>query len=186
MPKAKEIELAPDKITPFAFGDHPVSHTLSGYRGKGVKGYGAFKANKSSSKFCEISQGVSTLSLNREFTSKLSRRRRRTSVKYFTTFQEVHMALNHNKIALQTAIWLRIPSFEDNQFLEEPLEVRLDAVGHSFRSYGQSQRHFSKNTKSQNQIKGISYIRTSAGRIQLNEIFYSSLRTSESFLSWAV
>ena len=195
--------------TPFAFGDHPVSLSPSeiedkitpmhlrctGYRGKGVKGYGAFKANKSSSKFCEISQGVSTLSLNRGFTSKLSRRlclypegvrHRRTSVKYFTTFQEVHMALNHNKIALQTAIWLRIPSFEDNQFLEEPLEVRLDAVGHSFRSYGQSQRHFSKNTKSQNQIKGISYIRTSAGRIQLNEVFYSSLRTSESSLSWAV
>ena len=105
------------------------------------------------------------------------------SIRYFTTFQEVHMALNHNKIALQTAIWLRIPSFEDNLFLEEPLEIRLDAIGHSFRSYGQSQRHFSKSTKSQNQIKGISYVRTSAGRIQLNEIFYSSLRTSDLSLS---
>ena len=195
---------------PLRLGDAPYPR-YKVHRGIGKrKGYGACKANKSSFKFCETSQGVSTLSSNRGFSSKLSRRlclysytpiplypegvrgtgygvrHRRTSVRYFTTFQEVHMALNHNKIALQTAIWLRIPSFEDNQFLEEPLEVRLDAVGHSFRSYGQSQRHFSKNTKSQNQIKGISYIRTSAGRIQLNEIFYSSLRTSESSLSWAV
>ena len=93
---------------------------------------------------------------------------------YFTTFQEIYKALGSNKIAIQTAVWLRIPFFEDNQFLEEPLEIRLDAIGHFFRSYCQSQRHFSKNVKSQDQTKGISYIRTSAGRIQLNETFYSS------------
>ena len=93
---------------------------------------------------------------------------------YFTSFQEIYRALGQNKISIQTAVWLRIPFFEDNQFLEEPLEIRLDAKGHFFRSYCQSQRHFSKNIKSQNQLKGISYIRTSAGRIQLNETFYSS------------
>ena len=93
---------------------------------------------------------------------------------YFTTFQEIYKALGSNKITIQTAVWLRIPYFEDNQFLEEPLEIRLNAMGHFFRSYCQSQRHFSKNIKSKDQIKGISYIRTSAGRIQLNETFYSS------------
>ena len=203
----------PPARTPFAIGDHPF--TPSGYgvtgvqvhrgkglrskqvhRGKGLRskqvrrqrrkdmGYGT----GDESKIGRISGG-STISSNRRLTSlpmPYVQAKAIKSVRYFTTFQEVHMALNHNKIALQTAIWLRIPSFEDNQLLEEPLEIRLDAVGHSFRSYGQSQRHFSKNTKSQNQIKGISYIRTSAGRIQLNEIFYSSLRTSNSSLSWAV
>ena len=94
---------------------------------------------------------------------------------YFATFQEIYKALAEDKIAIQTAIWLRIPFFEDNQSLEQPLEIRLDATGHFFRSYCQSQRHFSKNIKSRDQIKGISYIRTSAGRIQLNETFYSSL-----------
>ena len=94
---------------------------------------------------------------------------------YFTTFQEIYNALGQNKIVLQTAIWLRIPFFEDNQFLEEPLEIRLDVRGHFFRFYCQSQRHFSKDIKSQDQMKGISYVRTSAGRIQLNETFYSSI-----------
>ena len=93
---------------------------------------------------------------------------------YFTTFQEIYKALGSNKITIQTAVWLRIPFFEDNQFLEEPLEIRLNAMGHFFRSYCQSQRHFSKSIKSKDQIKGISYVRTSAGRIQLNETFYSS------------
>ena len=93
---------------------------------------------------------------------------------YFTSFQEIYKALSENRIAIQTAVWLRVPFFEDNQFLEEPLEIRLDAMGHFFRSYCQSQRHFSKNIKSQNQMKGISYIRTSAGRVQLNDTFYSS------------
>ena len=105
---------------------------------------------------------------NRRFSTKPEKKL------YFTTLQEIYKALDSNKIAIQTAIWLRIPFFEDNQFLEQPLEIRLDAIGHFFRSYCQSQRHFSKNVKSQDQIKGISYIRTSAGRIQLNETFYSS------------
>ena len=109
----------------------------------------------------------------KQFLNKTSITRKKNNF-YFTSFQEIYKALGQNKISIQTAVWLRIPFFEDNQFLEEPLEIRLDAKGHFFRSYCQSQRHFLRNIKSQNQLQGISYIRTSAGRIQLNETFYSS------------
>ena len=99
---------------------------------------------------------------------------------YFTSFQEIYGALGRNDISLQTAVWLKIPLndlFEDNSYLEEPLEIRLDSTGHFFRSYSQSQQHFSRTIKSCNQKKGVSFIRTSAGRIQLNETFYSSMGT---------
>ena len=120
-------------------------------------------------------------------TKNLPRKIKNKKTFYFTTFQEIYSALGRNNIGLQTAIWFRIPfneSFEDNSFLEEPLEIRLDVTGHSIRSYSQSQRHFSKMIKSCNQKEGtcaegacFSYIRTTAGRIQLNETFYSSIIT---------
>ena len=149
-----------------------VGRPRKGSLGEPYSNFKNFKENKEST--ARASLGYLTVDRSALKTKQFLNQTSTTQNFYFTNFQEIYKALGQNKISIQTAVWLRIPFFEDNQFLEEPLEIRLDAKGHFFRSYCQSQRHFSKNIKSQNQLKGISYIRTSAGRIQLNETFYSS------------
>jgi len=86
--------------------------------------------------------------------------------KYFIDLNDSLKAFNQKKIALHAPIWVRWSGqFETGNLIEKPLEIRIDCFGNISNLYHKYQRTLDKNL-----IQKSQFIRTTAGRILLNQI----------------
>nr|YP_009105175.1 beta' subunit of RNA polymerase [Pseudochlorella signiensis]AIT93854.1 beta' subunit of RNA polymerase [Pseudochlorella signiensis] len=90
--------------------------------------------------------------------------------KYFIDLSDSLKAFNQKKIALHAPIWVRWSGqFETGNLIEKPLEIRIDCFGNISNLYHKYQRTSDKNLTQKSQ-----FIRTTAGRILLNQILLNN------------
>ena len=94
---------------------------------------------------------------------------------YFTTFEDVLVAYEQKKLNLHSFVWFRLNQQAESYKNEEELvEIQLETSGLSTKMYRRSKR------KEKKQLQfGSQYIRTTVGRILLNQIVSESIQKSQ-------
>ena len=103
---------------------------------------------------------------------------------YFSNLQDSSVAYFQGKLQTHTLFWVRLGTnenstetiIESNDNLETPLELRVGADGNLVKVLPTFQNHYSGNATmlDQCQEKSIKYIRTTAGRIVINNALFPS------------
>jgi DNA-directed RNA polymerase subunit beta' len=90
---------------------------------------------------------------------------------YFTSFEEIVLAYEQNKVELHTYVWVQYKhTLESYTNEEQPLEIRVETTGQSTKLYRRVQVK-----EEQEGTQVVQYIKTTVGRVLFNQVVTDAL-----------
>ncbi len=114
-------------------------------------------------------QNINDLKAESKNNFVLQKKSKKRECHYFSDFNDILKAYYQNKIELHASVWVRKNgSLETEKTLESPLEIRVNSFGQYNQIFSTYQYDYDMNGQKVNQ-----YVRTTPGRVLLNQIIFT-------------
>lgn len=114
-------------------------------------------------------QNINDLKAESKNNFVLQKKSKKRGCHYFSDFNDILKAYYQNKIDLHASVWVRKNgSLETEKTLESPLEIRVNSFGQYNQIFSTYQYDYDMNGQKVKQ-----YVRTTPGRVLLNQIIFS-------------